>query len=104
MGNVLGAQDKELQALQQLAVMGAQYKTDAMKNLQGAQTQMGGLQQEAWDYNTNQPYMAKLNMANEKKQAGMANLWGGITDLGSTAMNFVGTKYMSDIMKGLQKT
>ena len=48
-GAVSEAQDKELQALQQLAIMGTQYKTDAMKNLQGAQMQMGQLQDQAFE-------------------------------------------------------
>jgi hypothetical protein len=67
-----------------------------MQGLAGAENTMGGLQQEAWDYNTNQPYQIKLNMANEQKQAGMANLFGGLGDISSTVMNFVGTKYYSD--------
>jgi hypothetical protein len=102
MGAVQSAQDKELQALQQLAVMGAQYKTSAMQNLQGAQTQMGQLQDQAFNYNVAQPYDIKLNMANEQRQAGAQNLWGGLTDIGNTAMNFVGTKYMADVMQGMQ--
>jgi len=98
MGAVQSAQDKELQALQQLALMGANYKTQAMQNLAGAQTQMGQLQDQAFEYNVNQPYQQKLNIASEQRQAGWQNLYGGLSDLSSTVMNFAGTKYYTDVM------
>ena len=101
-GSVLSAQDRELQALQQLAQMGVQYKTQTMQNLAGAQTQMGQLQDQAWNYNVAQPWDIRANMAQSKIQAGGENLWGGITDLSSTVSSFVGTKYMAEILKSLQ--
>ena len=102
-GAVEGAQDKELQALQQLAMMGANYKTTAMQNLAGAQQQYGQLQDQQFEYNVNQPWQIKANMAQSKMQAGGQNLWGGITDMGNTAMNFVGTDYYRKILEELQK-
>jgi len=102
-GAVQSAQDRELQALQQLAIMGAQYKTQASQQLETAQNRMGGLQQEAWDFNTNQPYQMKLQMASENKQAGWQNLYGGLNDISQTVMNFAGTRYYTDMLKSLQK-
>ncbi len=102
MGGVLEAQDKEMQALQQLALMGAQYKIDAQKNLQQAQNQMGQLQDQAFEYNVNQPYQIKLNMAAEKAGIGQQNMWAGLTDVGNTVNNFLGTKYYVDAMEKMQ--
>ena len=101
MGAVQSAQDKELQALQNLAMMGAQYKTQAMQNLAGAQTQMGQLQDQAFEYNQNIPWNIRATMAQEKIQAGGQNLFGGLGDISSTVQNFVGTKYMQEIFKSL---
>ena len=101
-GAVQSAQDRELQALQNLAMMGANYKTQAMQNLAGAQTQMGQLQDQAFEYNVNVPWNIKANMAQSKIQAGGENLWGGITDLSQSVSSFVGTKYYVDMLKSLQ--
>ena len=101
MGAVQSAQDKELQALQNLAMMGAKYKTEAMQNLAGAQTQMGQLQDQAFEYNVNVPWNIRATMAQEKIQAGGQNLFGGLGDISSTVQNFVGTKYMQEIFKSL---
>jgi len=100
-GAVQSAQDRELQALQNLAMMGANYKTQAMQNLAGAQTQMGQLQDQAFEYNQNIPWNIRATMAQEKIQAGGQNLFGGLGDISSTVQNFVGTKYMQEIFKSL---
>jgi len=100
-GGVLEAQDKELQALQQLATMGAEYKINAQKYLQSAQNQMGQLQDRAFEYNVAAPYNIKLNMAAEKANVGATNLWSGIKDVGNTVNTFLGTKYYQDAMKKL---
>lgn len=103
-GAVQSAQDKELQALQQLAMMGANYKTQAMQNLAGAQNVIGGLQDQAWNINTMQPWDIKANMAQSRMQAGAQNLWGGVNDAASSVMNFVGTSYYQKMLQELQKT
>lgn len=101
-GAVSSAQDKELQAIQDLARMGAEYKTTQMQNFAQAQNKMGELQDQQWEINQFQPWEIKANMAAEKRSAGVQNLFGGITDMGQTAMNFVGTQYYQKILKGLQ--
>jgi len=100
-GAVASAQDKELQALQNLALMGAQYKAQARQNLAGAQQQYGQLQDVAFEYNVNQPYQIGLNMANEQRMAGAQNLFGGLGEMGSAITSLVGTKYYTDVMAGL---
>ena len=102
-GSVLSAQDKELEALKDLALMGTQYKTQQQQNLAGAQQTMGQLEDTAFDYNVNQPWQIKANMAQSKLQAGGQNMWGGLLDVNNTIQNYVGTKYYNDILKSLQK-
>ena len=101
LGAVQTAQDKELQALQQLATMGANYKVQAMQNLQQAQNKMGELQDVSWEMNRNRPWQEAMNRTTENRQAGMQNLFGGLSDIGGSIMNFVGTKYYTDVMKDL---
>ena len=101
-GAVQSAQDRELQALQNLAMIGANYKTQAMQNLAGAQTQMGQLQDQAFEYNQNIPWNIRATMAQEKIQAGGQNLFGGLGDISQSVMNFTGTRYYTDMLKSLQ--
>ena len=100
-GSVLSAQDRELQALQNLALMGANYKTQASQQLEAAQNRMGQLQDQAWNYNVAQPWDIKANMAQDRIQAGGQNLYGGMDEMSQTVQNFVGTKYMQEIYKSL---
>jgi len=101
-GAVEQSQDKELQALQQLAQMGVQYKTQAMQNLAGAQQMMGAQQEQQFEYNVNRPWEIQANMAAGNKQAGAQNLFGGLNEGASTLMNYAGTKYYVDAMKATQ--
>jgi len=103
-GAVSNAQDKELQAIQGLAKMGAEYRTTQMQNYGQALNQYGQLQDKQWEVNQFQPWEIKTNMANEKKMAGVQNLWGGLNEIGSTAMNFAGTSYYIDAMKEMART
>lgn len=102
-GAVSNAQDKELQAIQGLAKMGAEYRTAQMQNYGQALNQYGGLQQEAFDYNVNQPWQIRANMASEKKNMGMQNLFGGLGEIGSAAITYAGTKYYGDALKAMQQ-
>ena len=100
-GAVETAQDKELQALNNLALMGMQYKTQAQQNLAGAQSAMGQLKDVQWQTNVLQPWEIQKNIETEQRQAGMQNMFSGLGDMGSAVMNFVGTKYMGEIIKEL---
>ena len=103
-GSVLSAQDRELQALQNLALMGANYKTQASQQLEAAQNRMGQVQDTQWEMNQLRPWGIQANIAQSKIQAGGQNLYSGLGDISQSVMNFVGTKYYSDIMKSTQKT
>jgi hypothetical protein len=81
--------------------MSAQWRGEQQQNLAQAQNTMGGLQDQAFEYNTNQPWQIKANMASERQQTGQQNLYGGLSDIGGSIMNFAGT---SSYMKALQQT
>jgi hypothetical protein len=102
-GAVSNIQDKELNAIQGLAKMGAEYRTTQMQSYAGALNQYGQLQDQQFDYNVASPFDIKLNMANDKKMAGIANAWGGLNDIGSTIMNYTGTKYRGEVIKNLME-
>ena len=101
-GAVETAQDKELQALNNLALMGMQYKTQAQQNLAGAQSAMGQLKDVQWQTNVLQPWEIQKNIETEQRQAGMQNMFSGLGDMGSAVQNFVGTRYYTEMLKGLQ--
>lgn len=101
-GSVASAQDKELQAIQNLAQMNAQWSQQQKQNLAGAYNQYGQLQDQQFEYNVNQPWQIKANMASEKAGVGMTNLFSGLGDMSSAVQNFVGTKYYTDMLAGLQ--
>jgi hypothetical protein len=102
MSGALSSQDKELDAIKNLGLMSAQWRGQQQQNLAEAQNKMGGLQDQAWDYNVSQPWGMKANMASEMKQAGWQNFFGGLSDIGGNAANYAGTSALLNYYKGLQ--
>lgn len=76
-------QDKQKEALANTYRQGAQYSNDELQ-----------FKQNNWD--------VQMNQARGDNQAGATNLWNGIEGGASAFMNFAGTKYAGDVMKGLQ--
>jgi hypothetical protein len=101
MSAVLESQDKEMEAIRNLGIMSSQWRTQQKQNLAGAQNTMGGLQDQQWDFNVNQPWQIKANMASERMGAGEQSGWQGLQGMASTAQNYFGTKYYADMMKSL---
>jgi hypothetical protein len=62
--------------------------------------QLGDFQDKAWEYNTNIPFQRKMNEYWATKQAGQANLWGGIDQMAGGVVNFNSSmdKTMNQIM------
>jgi hypothetical protein len=102
-GAVQSSQDKELQAIMNLAQMGAQYKTQAAKDLAGAETQMGQLKDQQFKTNILDQWGMKADIAANKMGVGQQNLFAGLGDISSSVMQFTGTKYYTDILAELQK-
>jgi hypothetical protein len=102
MAGALQSQDKELEAIKNLGLMSAEWRSKQQQNLAGAQNVMGGLQDQQWQQNVNEPWNMRMNMANEKTQAGAQNAFGGLQDMGSSLMQFAGTQYYANALKSMQ--
>ena len=68
----------------------------------GAQGQLAGQKAEQWNINKFLPWQTEMNRFGEMKTAGMQNLFQGIQSGVSTMSDLIGTKYMTDTLKGLQ--
>ena len=101
MSAALSSQDKELDAIKNLGLMSAQWKTQQQQNLIQGQQMMGGLQDTQFQTNKLDPWNIKANMASERMGAGMQNLFGGLGDIGSSIQNYAGTKAMVDMYQSL---
>jgi hypothetical protein len=99
MSGALQTQDKELEAIKNLGLASAQWRSQQQQNLAKEQQTMGGLQDTQFDYNVNQPWQMRANMANENRQAGFSNMFGGLQGMGSSISSFAGT---SSYLKALQ--
>jgi len=93
---------KELDAIQNLGVQQEQYKTAMMDKVSGAEGQLGQQKSEQWNLNKFLPWQTEMNRYGEQKQAGLQNMFSGIQGIGNTAMDYMGTKYYQDALKGLQ--
>jgi hypothetical protein len=102
MSGALSSQDKELDAIKNLGLMSAQYRQQQQQNLAGAQQMMGGQQDKAFDYNVNQPWEIRANMAAGKAGVGQQNLFSGLQDIGSSLQNFAGTNAYMKVFQGMQ--
>jgi hypothetical protein len=102
-GAVASAQDKELQAIQNLAQMNAQWQAQQQQGLAGAYGQMGQLKDTQFQQNVLNPWNMKANIASEKAGTGAINQANAANDLTSTVMQFVGTTYYNQILADLQK-
>jgi hypothetical protein len=102
MSGALSSQDKELKAIQNLGLMSAQWKATQQQNLIQGQQMMGGQQEQAWNYNVNQPWEIKANMAAGKAGVGQQNLFSGLQDIGSSLQNYAGTSAYLKMLQSLQ--
>jgi hypothetical protein len=99
MSGVLQGQDKELDAIRNLGIMSAQWRSQQKQNLAGAQNQMGQLQDVQFQTNQLDPWNIKANMANEQRQAGNANLWSGLEGIGSNISQYAGARAYLQALK-----
>lgn len=101
MSGALQTQDKELDAIKNLGLASAQWRAQQQQGLAGAQNQMGQLQDVQFQTNQLDPWNMKANMANEQKQAGFSNLFGGVGEASSSLSSFAGTNAYLKMLKGL---
>jgi hypothetical protein len=92
---------KELDALQNLGVQQAQYKSSMLDKVAGAQAGLGEQKTEQWNINKYVPWQTEMNRYGEMKQAGMQNLFGAIQSGVGNITDLAGTRYYTDVLKGL---
>lgn len=94
---------KELDALQNLGVQQEQYKSAQLDKISGAEQAMAGQKEQQWNINKFLPWQIEMNRFGEQKQAGIQNLFSGIQSGIGNITDFLGTKYYTETLKGLQK-
>lgn len=92
---------KQMQAYQDLALQSAQWQDRQKEGLAEAYKIGAEYSDTEWEQNKLRPWEMKMNQMTSQKQAGTANMWEGIQGVGSSIMDFAGTKYSQDIMKKL---
>jgi hypothetical protein len=103
MSAALQSQDKELDAIKNLGLMSAQWRTQQKQNLAEAENQMGQLQDTQWRENVLTPWNIRANIAGEKYKTGIETVLGGLQEAGSSFMNYAGTKSLFDMYKNMNK-
>lgn len=94
---------KELDAIQNLGIQQAEYKSGMMDKVAQAQGAMGEQKAEQWNINKYVPWQTEMNRFGEQKAAGQSNLFGAIQGGIGNITDFVGTKFYMDALKGLKK-
>ena len=84
---------KEQDAVRDLGIQFAQYKAMQQDKLAQGLGQAAQYSDQEFMYNKQQPWDIKMNELSSKKQAGAANMWGGIEGVGAAATDYMGTKY-----------
>ena len=83
----MGLYGQEQQAIRDLGLQFADYKTQAQRNLAGAY--QVGMQEAGKEFSYNQwyPSQVRLNMGQQRMSAGQQNLWGGIDQMAGAAVD-----------------
>lgn len=89
-GNIL---NKELDAYNNLGIQAAQFQQGNKEAYMGTLQRGAGYSDAEYQENVLTPYERKLNMSFSDRQAGSANLWGGLEGAASAFSDYAGTKY-----------
>lgn len=103
MSGALSSQDKELDAIKNLGIMSAQYKSQAQQNLAGQSNIMGEQQNQIWQHNVADKWGIQANMANGRINNGTNNLFSGLQDMSNSFSNYAGTQALMKFYKSQQQ-
>ena len=101
LGAVTGLYGQQMNAVRDLGIKFADFKAQRENELGRAQQIMAQAQDKQWEINEWLPSQYKYNELQSQKQAGASNLWGGLQDIASAGMNFMGAKAQMDGMQGM---
>ena len=101
LGAVTGLYGQQMDAVRDLGIKFADFKAQRQNELGRAQQVMAEAQDKQWEINQWLPAQYKYNELQSQKQAGASNLWGGLQDVASAGMNFMGAKAQMEGMQGM---
>jgi len=90
LGAVTGLYGQQMDAVRDLGIKFADFKSQRQAELGQAQQIMAQAQDKQWEINQWLPAQYKYNELQSQKQAGASNLWGGMQDMAGAGMNFMG--------------
>ena len=93
---------KKQDAIRDLAVQFAEYKTARQRDLAKGLEQGADYSDKEFEVNKWLPYQTKMNELTGQRQAGAANLWGGIEGMASAGMNLMGTASYLNVLEGMR--
>lgn len=99
MGAVTGLHGRRQDAIRDLGVQFAEYKSARQAELGQALGQAAQYSDREFDMNKWQPYQVRMNELTSQKQAGAANMWGGLEGMGTAFNNLQGTQGYLDVLK-----
>lgn len=91
-----GLKEKEQQAIADLGLQYEGMKDQATMNVASGLEMGAGYSEKENYYNDMYKRMVKANMGASKMGAGTNMMWGGLDGIESTALDFIGTKYLAD--------
>jgi len=94
--------NKQIQAYQDLGMEAQKWQDTQKENYMKTLQTGAGYSDTEYEQNVRMPWDIRMNELTSQRQEGASNLWNGLEGMASGAMNYVGTKYYQDIMKGLQ--
>lgn len=101
LGAATGLYGKQMDAVRDLGIQFANYRSQRESELAQAQQVMAQAQDKQWEINQWLPSQYKYNELQSQKQAGASNLWGGLQDIGGAAMGFMGGQAQLGAMQGM---
>lgn len=101
LGAITNVNQRAQEAISDLGIQSAQYRQQQMDKAAEAQRYMADYQEKEWEYNKNLPYQRAMNEYTQKKQAGNANLWGGLEGIGSSVLQGFGSMKRNEQIQSL---
>lgn len=101
LGAVTGLYGQQMNAVRDLGIKFADFKAQRENELGRAQQIMAQAQDKQWEINEWLPSQYKYNELQSQKQAGASNLWGGLQDIASAGMNYMGARVQMGGMQGM---
>ena len=101
LGAITDLYGKKQSAIRDLGIQFAEFKAARQGELAGALGQSAKYSDMEWEMNKLRPYEVRMNELQSQKQAGAANLFGGLEGMGMAFNNLAGTQSYLDVLKRL---